>query len=1295
MKKFNLKQLSLSMATAIGLAVAGTSVTTSQASDIEIYTVPDKAQKIIVMMLDTSGSMVGCDVKAVIPMDWPSNGGWIKASVSYSNLNSVDYFNNGFSYSEANKAELRKYVGRDKSNTTPSYDRAFCYGQDGYFRIDTRTKHYDRMTKLKDAVFALMDSNQLDDSIHIAVGQFSGNGKGSIKIEAAPLTQEHRTRIKTYVAGLGGSGPTPTASSFAEAAAYFMGTNTVVENPKIEHTRQLWVAKDPNNLSTYYYCGRKDARPSKLTDPISELNVDATGACTGIAGSTLTKNFNDAKNNEGFTGAQKCRGLNGLVWTGAKNVDTYCLYKANDTITVNALGDDYNNNYSGFAQSVVATKQADLQNYKSPLPAVGRECSGQAIYFLTDGEPNNANNSQYLMRAALGNKAGDFPTVASAFSDTTKYLESTNDEGMGPASELAKRLNNPALNPQGVSIKTALVGFGADFIEAKDKKVTLVDNEGKPREYYNCSKIEKRTIKNACNFAEKSHPDLKNVGGYGEGGFFYAEDAKDVINSFLSVAKDIKTKFSPVTTGAPTIPVDALLVGRVSDTAYYGSFTPRPDLAQQLWTGDMNKYSVTDGVLKNKAGDNLFRADGSLNSVLTGLWDDGLKSKLALQNQANIASGIGRIIFTNRKMEGGVAKNSTELQTVTVEKLYTGSLKEDTTKRNYWLNALGYNVGETEEVAQNKLSEKAELRQVGATMHSSPILLTQKGLVETQRVNGVLQPTVKENTREDYLLFGSTQGILHVVDSKTGKEKFAFIPNEMIERQPQALLAETSTAGGRANMFYGIDAPWVAHTQYVPVSDRDTTLTVGDSELTEDDNEKSTLNLRGVQWVYGGLRMGGQSYYALDLANMNAPKMKFHIDPATQTIHTGDEALSYPQLQHMGQSWSKPTLGYVRWNGQRKLVMFVGGGYDTGYENTTYQQTNGKGAGVYMFDAANGKLLWWASSHNTTGNNVRLTQDANLRYSVVSRINTLDRDGDGLVDNLYFGDLGGQVFRIDLNNESQKTENNTASFGHRVTRIMNENKTDGKSPRFYNMPSLSVHTASGSSGNGQRFLVVALGSGDSSSPLAGIEKSVQGASRTRETAEDGVYVIYDNDVGKTSLFTSSFTAEPLADNGRIKVSNFTDGVPQVVTENGKTLFNRGWKYTFPDNTQSESYGRYKVLNDAYALTDLLFVNVYNKDENGNSSACGGGVRGTTYLYQYCLPTGRCEQDKHGFETRASEMRAKVGSGNINTALGGGPNTSIVNTGGGGAGGAGGPENPFNTKWQQPASIKQLRWYESR
>ncbi|MGE8610400.1 MAG: PilC/PilY family type IV pilus protein, partial [Acinetobacter baumannii] len=416
--------------------------------------------------------------------------------------------------------------------------------------------------------------------------------------------------------------------------------------------------------------------------------------------------------------------------------------------------------------------------------------------------------------------------------------------------------------------------------------------------------------------------------------------------------------------------------------------------------------------------------------------------------------------------------------------------------------------------------------------------------------------------------------LLHVVkvkDSDTnpqeGEEVFAFAPNEMMQNQPKAFLNETASTEGSGNLFYGIDAPWSAYTQYIAKSDG--TLTVNDSGRTVT-TSGTNIALKGLQWVYGGLRMGGRSYYALDLSDITNPTLKFHINPdgainADQTPNT-DNPLSY-----MGQSWSKPTLGYVKFGGAKKLVMFVGGGYDTGYETSAYNQTNGKGAGVYMFDANNGDLLWWSSANDTANKGAEAyTQNNDLKYSVVSQINAVDRDSDGLIDHLYFGDLGGQVFRVDLNNNAAGTDakDQKGNFATHVVRVLNQHVDDGTSPRFYEMPSFSVHHAdSGLLG------VVALSSGNRSSPLSGVVGKNNPTPST--SASDGVFVIFDKDVANANLYSLADADLKTKDVALASLNAyFTNKFTDDAYKNGVDIATKnGWKYTY-----SDSAGVYKGMN---------------------------------------------------------------------------------------------------------------------
>lgn len=61
----------------------------------------------------------------------------------------------------------------------------------------------------------------------------------------------------------------------------------------------------------------------------------------------------------------------------------------------------------------------------------------------------------------------------------------------------------------------------------------------------------------------------------------------------------------------------------------------------------------------------------------------------------------------------------------------TGLFTNDPDK-NYWLNLLGYNISASATgVTLANLPTQPELRQVGAIMHSKPVLLTQKGKLHT------------------------------------------------------------------------------------------------------------------------------------------------------------------------------------------------------------------------------------------------------------------------------------------------------------------------------------------------------------------------------------------------------------------------------------------------------------------------------------------------------------------------------------------------------------------------------------
>ncbi len=929
-------------------------------------------------------------------------------------------------------------------------------------------------------------------------------------------------------------------------------------------------------------------------------------------------------------------------------------------------------------------------------PVVGKvdQCSGYGVYTLTGGTPLQDD----LIKARTD--------VQSILKDTAKSLLTTSDcpdtSGSGTSASsgvswgcVAKSAHLLAseFSKISVPVKSAVVGFGAEFaftgfpVYAPNLTPAVIKQAAE--KLYSKNASEKPLILDEQNAAI--------TGIYGQGGYYAASSGDEITESvrkFVTLVGD--AKIPPLTTGTVTIPQDPLNTSVVRDQAYYPQFKPTPDHLYQLWAGNVKKYKVTtQGQLVDKKGTFVFNSAGLLvdnhdfwsPDVNLTLPDDepettpgsllfalmgGAKSKLALRTAAD-TTVVNRTLLTNRQVDSsGVSSESTTLKKIDLNYLTTAD-----PNRGYLISLLGYQVDATQpqNITTDSLKVAPELRQIGAVMHSSPLLFTNKGKIDYSG-----DALIADN-REDYVLFGTTQGLLHVVkaggkptvtvtenpdgtkvttetpDPEGGKEVFAFVPNEMVNKQKEAFLKPSATSGGLNRLFYGIDAPWTAYTQYV--LDNDGNLTVGVGRNFNKDTNPTDV---GKQLLYGGLRMGGRSYYSLNLQDVTKPQINFHIDPASKKVYANGSSKTFDELGFMAQSWSKPKVAWVKWQGQRKLVMFVGGGYDAGgvdgdahdingnridyagYENDSYNQTNGKGAGVYMFDALNGDLLWWASNNAQAtsaldaDSGVIAFKDSNLKYSVASEIKTADRDNDGLVDHLYFGDLAGQVFRIDLNNAAAKI----GSFAKRSVRLLNlhhldaNGVSDGKSPRFYDAPAFSTYKNS----NGALFAVISIGSGNRSRPL--VTYPLDAAGRDY----DAIYNIYDKDVISKTLYTATtMTTQDIGVSGSTNaLVELTDTDRFNISTIKAPYGTPGWYYKFKSGNLFQSE---KVMGIPIVIDSDLYVSTYDQSKLGFTGACGGGVKGASALTAFCMPYGQCSSGS--VETYALNL----GVGIVGAAVGAG------------------------------------------
>jgi len=897
------------------------------------------------------------------------------------------------------------------------------------------------------------------------------------------------------------------------------------------------------------------------------------------------------------------------------------------------------------------------------------ECTGNGVYFLTDGEPTitgvNTNNKGY------NNGATDF---ASVLSNQNVTSVSTNTLA---SDDYWKHIGNFAQSIRSSSrkVKTATVGFGGGYYLDTTKKAEANISIG-DKKYFDCSKLDTTGTDAAdhlslCKWGAKTIPNRTDMGGFGEGGFYTAQSSADLVSSIKSFISDTTPPIEGTTMGSSTIPVDALNTSELQPYAYFPMFKPLIGTEDQLWMGNLKKFNVTNGSLFDVKHTAVFKNASDFNARLQDYWytAEGKNSDDFLAFGGNLSQLQAKMKVLSENNTVKLKRNL--LMNINGALVPVSTLVADQAliDREYLYGLLGY----SNLTSQNLIDLKAKTSyedqltylntlgtpkndyQLGAVIHSSPLLLTQKGVVE-YGVNGFTS-----TDREDYILYGTTQGVLHVlkagqqskqslngtgIDASGGEEVFAFVPKEMLTKQKTGFIESlaqkrskpTAEGGG---FFYGVDGQWSAHTEYEASIYETAKLDSDGNKVLDADKKEIMLQREGLQvkpksdlshqYVYGGLRMGGRSYYGLNLSDISKPQMLFHINP--------DENTTGP-LSYMGQSWSKPTLTYIKWNGAKKLAMIVGGGYDEKYETATYKKADTdivKGNGIYIFDAKNGDLLWWGSSFAKDGN-AALNADktrvetpassniAAMTNSIPSRIKAVDRNGDGISDHLYVGDLGGQVFRIDISADHtiDKDLTKAKKFTINAFKFADLNTAGKNSPRFYEAPTFTIHKK-----DGANFAVVTLISGDRSSPLVTNDANSQ----------DMIVGLYDN--GVTEPVPVAKTAAALTNLQQIYLAGAT------AVKDAK-----GWFYKLPITGNTTTKYQSRGLAEGIALDNDLYYSIFNPQKSasstGSATSCTGGIIGDSTAYKLCLPYGVC--------TGATDITKVGGLGAGIIALSVGPGT---------------------------------------
>jgi type IV pilus assembly protein PilY1 len=349
------------------------------------------------------------------------------------------------------------------------------------------------------------------------------------------------------------------------------------------------------------------------------------------------------------------------------------------------------------------------------------------------------------------------------------------------------------------------------------------------------------------------------------------------------------------------------------------------------------------------------------------------------------------------------------------------------------------------------------------------------------------------------VFYGANDGTLRALNGNqsgtgAGQELWAFVPQELFSRFKR-LRDNSPTIKYPSNT----DATATPRDYFV------------DGPLTIYQHKTS-----GKVYLYSTMRRGGRFMYAFDVSTPSAPVLLWKASSAS--------------ISELGQTWSEPRLGRIR--GNTNPVIIMGAGYDAAAEDLSPPGTTTMGNAVLVLDAFTGaKLKSFATAR-----------------SVPASVALVDSDFDGYTDRAYVSDIGGNLYRLDLETPIVATGTiGTAPDDWTLTKIADLSISGVTQRKFLFQPDVIVT---------KTYAAVMLGSGNREQPLYASDthdqfitlfdyKMTKGAPTSAPTAmsELGVAGSWD----PTSVVKGCYYSLPYAGIGE-KIVN------APLTVGGRTLF---------------------------------------------------------------------------------------------------------------------------------------------
>lgn len=293
---------------------------------------------------------------------------------------------------------------------------------------------------------------------------------------------------------------------------------------------------------------------------------------------------------------------------------------------------------------------------------------------------------------------------------------------------------------------------------------------------------------------------------------------------------------------------------------------------------------------------------------------------------------------------------------------------------------------------------------LGDIVNSTPVLVqgaTSPSYTETANPGYSLFSTTTVANRQPVVYVGANDGMLHAFEadfqtappvSGGGSELFAYVPSLLFNGPTNTPLVNGLPALANLN---GVSTNNYAHHFYV---DRTPQVSDVDFTYTSNGTVTPTTTAGTSSWhtmLVGGLGKGGMGIYALDVTKVPAAVDTTTNSTTVETSQAANVKWEYTDSD-MGYSYGAPLIVKTRKYGW--VVVMT-----SGYDNTGSGQ-DGHGV-LYVLSIQTGALLQKIDTGvGTTASPAGLTQATAYTQNVA----------DGTIDQVYAGDLLGNVWRFDL-----------------------------------------------------------------------------------------------------------------------------------------------------------------------------------------------------------------------------------------------------------------------------------------